>query len=247
MNQSRSIVLLSGGMDSATAFYQALEETEVLAAISFDYGQRHKIELEYAERLVMEQKNVAHLVVDITSVGRLLKGSALSDPSVEVPDGHYAEDTMKQTIVPNRNMIMLSQAVGVAIGIDAGQVWAAMHAGDHMIYPDCRPEFIDKLNELIPIATETDVQIVAPFIDISKAQIVRKGFQLGVDFAATWSCYKGGDMHCGRCGTCVERAEAFYHAGVKDPTHYLDDQYWKRVTVNLAEDTRKKEKENEAL
>ena len=230
MKRSRSIVLLSGGIDSTTAFYQALDEVKVVMAISFDYGQRHRVELDYANATAVRE-NVAHRIVDMTSIGRLLKGSALSDPdNVEVPDGHYAEETMKATIVPNRNTIMLSMAVGAAIGIGAGQVWAAMHAGDHPIYPDCRPQFINKLNDLIPIATESAVIVVAPFIHMTKQEIIRKGFRLGVDFSATWSCYKGGDIHCGRCGTCVERAEAFFLAGVRDPTQYEDKEFWTRVT-----------------
>ncbi len=242
MKRSRSIVLLSGGIDSTTAFYLALAEVKVAMAISFDYGQRHKIELEYA-KATADRENVLHRIIDMTSIGRLLQGSALSDPDVEVPDGHYAEESMKQTIVPNRNTIMLSMAVGAAIGIGAGQVWAAMHAGDHPIYPDCRPEFIDKLNELIPIATESAVVVVTPFIDMTKASIIRTGFNLGVDFSATYSCYKGGNIHCGRCGTCVERAEAFFLAGVRDPTKYEDKEYWKRVTSSLAERERMKERE----
>ncbi len=229
MKRSRSIVLLSGGIDSTTAFYQALDEVKVAMAISFDYGQRHKIELTYA-KATADRENVPHEIIDMTSIGRLLQGSALSDRHVEVPDGHYSDETMKQTIVPNRNMIMLSMAVGAAIGMSVSQVWAAMHAGDHPIYPDCRPEFINGLNNLIPIATESAVVIRTPFINITKQEIIRKGFRLGVDFGATWSCYKGGKIHCGRCGTCVERAEAFFLAGVRDPTQYEDREYWKRVT-----------------
>ncbi len=231
MSRSRSIILLSGGLDSTVAFYQALDEVKVAMAISFDYGQRHLVELEYAYETA-HRENVPHEIIDMTSIGRLLQGSALSDVHVEVPEGHYAEESMKATIVPNRNTIMLSMAVGAAIGIGARQVWAAMHAGDHPIYPDCRPEFVNKLNELIPIATESKIQIVTPFIDIAKQEIIRIGFRLGVNFSDTWSCYKGGDLHCGRCGTCVERAEAFHLAGVRDPTHYLDKEYWKRATFD---------------
>lgn len=227
-----SVVLLSGGMDSTTAFYKALGETNVLTTLSFDYGQRHKTELEYAKRL-SEDQSVPNVVIDITSIGKLLQGSALSDPSVEVPDGHYAEETMKQTIVPNRNMIMLSQAVGAAIGIGATEVWAAMHAGDHFIYPDCRPEFINHMNVLVPIATETKTVIVAPFINIMKDEIVRIGGSsgLGVPYEQTWSCYKGGNVHCGRCGTCVERQEAFHLANENDPTLYQDPDYWREAVA----------------
>jgi len=228
----KAVVLLSGGLDSTTLFYKALREvtdTDILA-ISFDYGQRHRKELDKAQYLTSLQ-GVPHHIIDLYQFGHLLSGSALSDSSVAVPDGHYAEETMKITIVPNRNTIMLSCAVGVAIGQGYDQVWAAMHAGDHYVYPDCRSEFIDKLNELIPIATETDVQVYAPFINVPKDEIVRIGDSLNVPWDLTWSCYKGGDKHCGRCGTCVERQEAFHLAGVKDPTEYADSEYWKQVTA----------------
>lgn len=223
----RSIVLLSGGMDSTTAFYKAVEETEVVRALSFNYGQRHSRELLHAANTA-EAHGTQHTVIDLSQVGSYLKGSALTD-DVEVPHGHYAADNMSVTIVPNRNTIMLSIAVGIAIGDGATEVWAAMHAGDHPIYPDCRPEFITALNGLIPIATESDVQIVAPFIDISKAEIAWVGNNLNVDWMQTYSCYQGGNVHCGRCGTCVERAEAFHLAGVYDPTLYEDPDFWKQA------------------
>jgi 7-cyano-7-deazaguanine synthase len=216
-------------MDSTTAFYKAFEETDLVMALSFNYGQRHKRELTYA-RMTAEAHDVPYYIVDIRSIGMLLKGSALSDPDVEVPHGHYAADNMAITIVPNRNMIMLSQAVGAAIGAEANEVWAAMHAGDHPIYPDCRPEFITAMNETIEIATESNVQIVAPFIDIEKDQIARIGHELNVDWLQTWSCYEGANTHCGRCGTCVERAEAFYLAAIPDPTLYQDPDFWKEAT-----------------
>ena len=230
MNQlTGSVVLLSGGMDSTTAFYKALAETEVKQVLSFDYGQRHKIELEYAMRTAAKER-IPHATINIRSVGHFMKDSALTG-NVEVPDGHYAEETMKQTIVPNRNSIMLNMAVGIAIGLGATEVWAAMHAGDHPIYPDCRPEFITALNDCIELATQTDVRVMTPFIDIPKDEIVQIGAALGVDFSQTWSCYKGGKLHCGRCGTCVERAEAFFLANEVDPTDYEDPDYWKSVVL----------------
>jgi 7-cyano-7-deazaguanine synthase len=140
---------------------------------------------------------------------------------------------MKSTIVPNRNSIMLSCAVGVAVANKIQEVWAAMHAGDHAIYPDCRPEFIDKLNELIPIANAWEdpiPKVVVPFIDYTKDMIVKLGSDLGVPYERTWSCYEGGNIHCGKCGTCVERQEAFHLAGVQDPTEYEDSEYWKQET-----------------
>jgi 7-cyano-7-deazaguanine synthase len=172
-------------------------------------------------------------IINLQTLGGLLKGSSLSDSEVGVPQGHYAKDTMKTTIVPNRNSILLSCAVGVAVGNKIEEVWAAMHSGDHAIYPDCRPEFIDKLNELIPIANAWEnpiPKVIAPFIDMPKDAIVRLGSDLGVPYEHTWSCYEGGEIHCGKCGTCVERQEAFHLAGVQDPTEYEDSEYWKQET-----------------
>jgi 7-cyano-7-deazaguanine synthase len=232
MMKTSAIVLLSGGLDSTTAFYKAMWERDDVRAISFDYGQRHRKELEaasYFSRL----HDVPWHVVNLQTLGGLLKGSSLSDPDVEVPEGHYAKDTMKATIVPNRNSIMLSCAVGVAVGNKFQEVWAAMHAGDHAIYPDCRPEFIEKLNELIPIANAWEdpiPRVITPFIDYTKDMIVRLGSDMGVPYEHTWSCYEGGKVHCGKCGTCVERQEAFYLAGVQDPTEYADTEYWKAET-----------------
>lgn len=226
MSLRRSIVLLSGGLDSTTVLALAREQTEVVMALSFDYGQRHKRELEFAA-IQAYHYDLPHKVINLQSVTELFKGSALTDQAVDVPQGHYAKETMAATIVPNRNSIMLNIAVGVAIGQDATLVYAAMHAGDHPVYPDCRPAFIDQLNKLIDVATETNVTVAAPFIYMPKDKIVKLGSELGVRYEATWSCYEGGEIHCGRCGTCVERAEAFYLAGVKDPTVYADNNFWK--------------------
>jgi len=232
MNQSdKSIVIVSGGLDSTTLLYDALEnERDVIQALSFDYDQRHKIELEYAQ-FNCEQVGVPWRLVRLGDISDLLAGSALTD-NVEVPEGHYAADNMALTIVPNRNSIMLNIAVGVAIGLGANEVLAGMHAGDHPVYPDCRPIFISRLNDLIRVATETDVIVNTPFIGRTKADIVKLGDRLGVRFEDTWSCYKGGRIHCGKCGTCVERAEAFALAGVSDPTVYEDTEFWKEAVAN---------------
>ena len=233
MTKTSALCLLSGGLDSVTGLYRALWERDDVTAISFDYGQRHKKELEAAHYFT-ELHGVPWSTIDLQSLGLLLRGSSLSDPNVGVPEGHYAKETMITTIVPNRNSIMLSCAVGVAVANKIQEVWAAMHAGDHAIYPDCRPEFIDKLNELIPIANawegEDSPRVVAPFIDYSKDMIVKLGADMGVPYEKTWSCYQGGDVHCGRCGTCVERQEAFHLAGVQDPTEYEDNEFWKHET-----------------
>lgn len=216
-----TIALLSGGMDSTVLVAYLLNRGDEVDAVSILYGQRHRCELDAAAR-VAAHYGIRHDVADIASVGALLGGSALTDDAVPVPDGHYAEDSMKATVVPNRNAIMLSIAAGVAVARGARRVATAVHAGDHFIYPDCRPAFIDALDLAIRTGTEGfgGVGIVAPFIQFGKHDICALGAELDVPLDITWSCYKGADAHCGTCGTCVERIEAFTLAGVGDPTVY---------------------------
>lgn len=220
----KAVVVLSGGMDSATALYQAKADGFDVYAISFDYGQRHKKELDYARELALKAKVVEHHIVNLTNITELISNSSLTNESIEVPEGHYAAENMKLTVVPNRNMIMYSVAIGYAVNIKAKAIYVGVHAGDHAIYPDCRPEFIDFLDKIAKSANEgfieEDFQVKAPFVFKSKADIARIGTELGVPYELTWSCYKGGDKHCGKCGTCVERKEAFELAGITDPTEY---------------------------
>lgn len=232
----RAVALLSGGMDSTTLAYKVRAEADELHLLSFDYGQRHgRRELSHAYSTAQNIGADSYRVVDLSSLRTLLEGSALTDKDVEVPDGHYSEESMAATVVPNRNAIMLSVAVGVAVARKADVVVCAIHAGDHAVYPDCRPEFISAFDEQAVIATEgfhvEGFQVLAPFVHITKADICKLGDTLGVPWEDTWSCYKGGNLHCGRCGTCVERAEAFHLAGVSDPTRYQDAAYWKTVTA----------------
>src|SRR6056297_3772111 len=226
LNIMKTIVICSGGLDSVSLAHKVAAEQDLAGLLSFDYGQRHAKELDFA-RLCAERLGVAHRVVDLRGVGAALSGSALTD-DVDVPDGHYAEETMKVTVVPNRNAIMLAVAFGMAAAEKAEAVATAVHGGDHFIYPDCRPGFIDAFQAMQDAALEgvADVTLLAPFVQISKADIVREGARHGTPFAETWSCYKGGARHCGRCGTCVERREAFHLAGVDDPTDYADPGYW---------------------
>lgn len=220
-----AVVSLSGGMDSTTllAHYAAGERPHRLLAVSVDYGQRHVRELDSA-RAVAAHYEAEHLVVDLRAVGALLSGSALTDPSVDVPEGHYAWETMKATVVPNRNMIIASVLIGLAVSRRAAVVAFGMHAGDHAVYPDCRPEFVSALGELAAVANEGfDPPVVeAPFVHVTKTDIARRGAELGAPLHLSWSCYQGGDVHCGVCGTCYERREAFRDAGLPDPTAYAD-------------------------
>lgn len=221
-----TIVICSGGLDSVTLAHKVAAEGRLGGLLSFDYGQRHVKELESAAACAV-RLGVGHEVIDISGVGRMLSGSALTD-EVAVPDGHYSEETMKLTIVPNRNAIMLTVAFGLAAARKARAVAVAVHGGDHFIYPDCRPGFIDAFQRMQDEALQgvAEIALEAPFVQLSKADIVTEGARNGTPFAETWSCYKGGTRHCGRCGTCVERREAFDLAGVDDPTEYDDPDYW---------------------
>ena len=223
----KTLVICSGGLDSVSLACKVAAERELLGLISFDYGQRHRKELAFAARAA-ERLGVPHDLIDMSAIGRCLSGSALTD-DLDVPDGHYAEDTMKVTVVPNRNAIMLAVAFGVAAAKGADAVAAAVHGGDHFIYPDCRPEFIDAFQAMQDKALDgyAQVALYTPFVHLPKSAIVTEGARHGTPFADTWSCYKGGDLHCGRCGTCVERREAFDIAGVADPTIYADPEFWK--------------------
>jgi 7-cyano-7-deazaguanine synthase len=210
-------------MDSVVLAHMLRDEGDELVIVSFNYGQRHFKELEFAKKCASDLACPWKLI-DLTGLNKYLGGSALTDRNVDVPHGHYAALSMKATVVPNRNAIMLSIATGIAVVDQASYVATAVHAGDHAIYPDCRPTFIDLMNQTMQIATEgfhaPHFQISAPFAHMTKAHIVSVGDLHAVDFSQTWSCYEGKMVHCGECGTCVERKEAFGLAGIKDPTEY---------------------------
>ncbi len=225
----KTYVICSGGLDSVTLAHKVAHEHQLAGLISFDYGQRHKKELEFAKTCA-KTLGVPHHILDISNIGALLGGSSLTD-KIDVPDGHYAEETMRITVVHNRNPIMLTIAYGIASAHGADAVAAAVHSGDHFIYPDCRPEFVKTFEAMEKHALEglSNMSFYTPFLGKFKSEIVAEGAKLGMDFSQTWSCYKGGEIHCGRCGTCVERQEAFALANVKDPTIYEDTQFWKKA------------------
>ena len=227
----KTIVICSGGLDSVSLAHMVAQDHELAGLISFDYGQRHRKELDYAA-LCAQRLGVPHDIIDLRPVGAVLTGSALTD-DVDVPDGHYAEDSMKVTVVPNRNAIMLTVAFGAAAARGADAVATAVHGGDHFIYPDCRPAFTEAFEAMQKLALDgyADVSLFTPFVHRSKADIVTEGARVNTPFAQTWSCYKGGDNHCGRCGTCVERREAFHLAGIPDPTIYNDPDFWVAATA----------------
>jgi 7-cyano-7-deazaguanine synthase len=223
MAEGRVIAVVSGGLDSTTMAYWLRAQEYTVMAISFDYGQRHRTELAFAERMAVDL-SAPWTLIDLHAAGltSILSGSALTDETVTVPDGHYADESMQITVVPNRNAIMLSIACALAVTREAGAVAFGAHTGDHFIYPDCRPEFVRAFERMVNVAVEglASIEILAPLLAMTKADIVKLGDELGVPFERTWSCYKGGALHCGACGTCFERREAFALARVADPTLY---------------------------
>jgi 7-cyano-7-deazaguanine synthase len=214
------IVLLSGGMDSVTALYDADARYDVAGAVTFHYGSKHNDrEIPFAAAHAA-QLGVEHRVIRLDFIGQLFKSDLLATGG-EIPAGHYEEESMKKTVVPFRNGVMLSIAAGFAESMEAGGVVIAAHAGDHAIYPDCREEFMRAMGDATRLGTYAGVRLIRPFIAMTKADIARRGVELGVDYSQTWSCYVGGETHCGECGTCVERREAFMLAGIVDPTRNL--------------------------
>ena len=217
--RSSAVVLVSGGMDSVTALYAAREEREVVAALSFNYGAKHHArELPFAD-WHCARLGVPHTRVDLPFI-RDLFVSHLLEGGGEIPRGHYEEQMMKQTVVPFRNGIFLSVAAGFAESLGADGLVIAAHAGDHAIYPDCREGFMQSMADAVRLGTYARLQLWRPFIGLTKADICVRGTELGIDYKQTWSCYVGGELHCGECGTCVERREAFQLAGLDDPTEY---------------------------
>ncbi len=217
--KQKVVVLVSGGMDSITALCDAAEKYRVIAGVSFDYGAKHNDREILFAAYHFGRLGVRHEVISLDFICRLFKSGLLKGGG-EIPEGHYEESMMKKTVVPFRNGIMLSVVAGFAESERAEGLVIAAHAGDHAIYPDCREDFMRSMGEAIRMGTYARVEVIRPFIGMNKAEIVKRGQELGVDFARTWSCNKGGETHYGKCGTCAERREAFILAGIKDPTIY---------------------------
>ncbi len=212
-----SILILSGGMDSVTLLYD--QQARIALAVSFDYGSNHNAkEIPFAQ-WHCEQLGIPHIVIPLDFMTKYFKSSLLEGAEA-IPEGHYADENMKSTVVPFRNGIMLSIAVGIAESNGLKYVMMANHGGDHTIYPDCTPAFVDAFDAAAKAGTFVNVGLLSPFVNWTKADIARRGKELGIDYAKTWSCYKGGEKHCGKCGTCVERKEAMAEAGIEDPTIY---------------------------
>lgn len=218
MMSEKAVVVYSGGMDSFTVLNTAIENGLDVYALSFNYGQKHSKELDVATK-VCQALNIPHKVVDITAINSLMANSSLTSDA-DIPEGHYEDDNMKSTVVPNRNMVLLSMAIAYAVSLEAGKVYYGAHSGDHHIYPDCRPEFVEAMNAVSKIANYQSVEIVTPFLHASKGEILKAGLDMKLDYANTWTCYNGREKSCGKCGACCERLEAFAEQGKTDPLDY---------------------------
>jgi len=214
----KAVVILSGGMDSPTVLYKAIKSGREVSVITYDYNQRHKKEIDFAIK-TCEKLGVEHKIIDMGFMSEIASNSSLTS-NMSVPEGHYEEESMKDTVVPNRNMIMLSIAIGYAVNIEADEVWYGAHGGDHAIYPDCRSEFVDAMKEVAKISNWEPVDIIVPYLDADKTSIVTDGLEMGVDFGDTWTCYNGREKACGKCGSCQERLEAFKLNEFIDPIEY---------------------------
>ncbi|UTP71799.1 7-cyano-7-deazaguanine synthase QueC [Alteromonas sp. LMIT006] len=219
--QKRAVIIYSGGMDSFTLLHHVLAQgfaPDEVACLTFNYGQRHVREIE-AAKTVCQGLKITHKIVDISAINTLMAGSSLTD-DIEIPEGHYAEESMKSTVVPNRNMVLLSMAVAYAVSLEAPAVYYGAHSGDHAIYPDCRPEFVQKMKDVCAIANYDPVSIETPFLHHTKGEILAVGKALALDYSNTWTCYNGRTKACGKCGACVERLEAFAENQLIDPLEY---------------------------
>lgn len=216
---AKALILLSGGMDSTVALYWARQHHEVVGTVSFDYGSKHNAREIALAVWHSKQLGIPHDTVNLPFVNELFQSDLLQSGG-EIPEGHYADDNMKKTVVPFRNGIMLAIACGLAESRQAEALVIAAHSGDHAIYPDCREPFMKAIGDSMREGTYVRIELLRPFIDLDKAAIARLGHDLGVDLGQTWSCYKGQEVQCGVCGTCVERREAFMMAGLEDPTVY---------------------------
>lgn len=214
-----SLLILSGGLDSTTMLYDYADS--IALAVTFLYGSNHnKREAAFA-KYHCEMLGIEHIEINLAFMGKYFKSSLLEGAEA-IPEGNYDEENMKSTVVPFRNGIMLSVAAGLAESRGLKKVMMANHSGDHSIYPDCRPEFAEAMGKAISLGTYAGLELVAPYTMFSKADITKRGAKLGIDYTKTYSCYKGGEIHCGVCGTCRERKEAFALAGVEDKTKYLE-------------------------
>ena len=219
---NRVILIASGGLDSTTLMHRLLHEKKEIFALTFDYGQKHSKEIDFA-RKNCKKFDIPHKIIslkELTQAGLFGNSSLTSDR--EIPEGYYADENMISTVVPNRNMIMLSMALAYGISINAQEIYYGAHAGDHVIYPDCRPSFVEAMQQVARLCHYWPIEIKTPYLHVAKGDIVKEGLQLNVNYSMTWTCYKGGEYACGKCGSCTERLEAFKVNGITDPIKYQD-------------------------
>jgi len=218
---AKAVIILSGGLDSTTLMYDLLNKGIEVHAISFFYGQKHSKELECAH-ILCDKLNVPHKIIDLEVLNDIAP-SVLTKNELPIPDGEYNEDDIKLMTVPNRNMVMIALATSYAISIGANYVAYGAHAGDHALYADCTPKFVRAMEKAVEACDYAGIKLLVPYLYMTKGEIAKVGLSLGVDYSLTWSCYKGGDLACGKCATCIERLEAFIFAGSKDPIEYEED------------------------
>lgn len=226
----KSVIVLSGGMDSLTALALMVKQDREILAVNFQYGSKHNAKEALAVKKIADHYKIPLKTITL-AFNDYLKSDLLTTGG-KIPEGHYAADNMKKTVVPFRNGIMLAIAAGYAESEGAKTLILGNHAGDHAIYPDCRQDFITAMDEAIRVGTYVGVRLESPFVGLTKSEIVTLGEKLNTPYELSWSCYVGEDQACGRCGTCVERLEAFHMAGVADPLTYKDSDYYKTVTMN---------------
>lgn len=220
------IVILSGGMDSTTMLYELNKKHNVVGVLSFNYGQKHKKELNFAS-LTCDKLGLEHKIINLSNIRELLISALTSE--IDIPEGHYEEENMKLTVVPFRNTIMLTIAGGYAVSKKADAIALGAHSGDHAIYPDCREEYVKKINELFKLADYRKIKVIAPYIHLNKISILKRGLKIGVPYEDTWTCYKGRHKSCGKCGSCQERLEAFEKNNVRDPLKYSTGVSYPRI------------------
>ncbi|MDE6535896.1 MAG: 7-cyano-7-deazaguanine synthase QueC [Muribaculaceae bacterium] len=215
-----ALIVLSGGMDSVTLLYDYKDT--IALAVNFIYGSNHNMRELACARRHCETLGIELLEIHLDFMGEYFHSSLLEGGDA-IPEGNYEDENMRSTVVPFRNGIMLATAAGLAESRGLRAVMLANHSGDHSIYPDCRPEFIDAMAHAIAAGTYEAIELRAPYTNMTKAQIAMRGRDLGIDYSTTYSCYKGGEHHCGVCGTCRERRESLAEAGIIDTTIYIDD------------------------
>jgi 7-cyano-7-deazaguanine synthase len=213
----KAVIIVSGGMDSTTLLYDLANQGFDLHAVTFDYGQKHSKEIACATRNC-KALGVPQKIINMKFFAELA-GSSLTTKDKDVPEGNYADENMKQTVVPNRNMVMLAIAASFAISSKRDYIFYGAHSGDHAIYPDCRPPFVQAMKNAFNLCDWSRVRLEAPYLRLNKADILKIGFPLSVPYEDTWTCYKGGEKPCGACGSCTERAEAFRIMNIPDPLY----------------------------